>query len=127
MTLTRSETADTLALANPPSLRHNSPTLPKGSSMHYCFPGALVLLFLPWLVSDLSSRDDAQPDDAALRKAVTFYASFDDNVKGDFGAGELTLSTRFNHETEKGKFVFQKGYDPKVFRIAAGKGIQGGA
>jgi hypothetical protein len=48
-------------------------------------------------------------------------------VKGDFGGGELTLSTRFNHETEKGKFVFEKGYDPKVFRIAAGKGISGGA
>jgi hypothetical protein len=95
--------------------------------MRYGLAGFLPLLLLPWLVCGLSGSADAQEDDAALRKAVTFYASFDDSVKGDFGGGELTLSTRFNHETEKGKFVFEKGYDAKVFRIAAGKGKSGGA
>ena len=74
----------------------------------------------------------AQPNllaDAAadLLKGVTFYASFDKDVKGDFGGGDLTLSTRFNHKTEKGAFVFEKGFPQKAFRIAPGKGISGGA
>ena len=64
---------------------------------------------------------------ADLAKAVTLYASFDSEVKGDFGGGELTLSTRFNHKTEKGVFVFEKGFPQKAFRIAPGKGISGGA
>lgn len=64
---------------------------------------------------------------ADLLKAVTFYASFDTTVKGDFGGGELTLSTRSNHKTEQGVFVFEKGFPEKAFRIAPGKGISGGA
>ena len=64
---------------------------------------------------------------ADLLKGVTFYASFDTAVKGDFGGGELALSTRFNHKTEKGAFVFEKGFPEKAFRIAPGKGISGGA
>lgn len=64
---------------------------------------------------------------AALRMAVMFYASFDEAVRGDFGGGGLELSTRFNHETEAGKFVFESGFDAAKFRIAAGKGIHGGA
>jgi len=55
-----------------------------------------------------------------LRKAVTFYASFDASVAGDFGGGELALSTRSNSKTEKGALVFEKGYSEKAFRIAAG-------
>jgi len=62
-----------------------------------------------------------------LLKSVTFYASFDDAVRADFGGGELTLSTRSNHKTEKGAFVFEKGYPASAFRIAPGKGISGGA
>ena len=62
-----------------------------------------------------------------LQKAATFYASFDAAVRAGFGGGELSSATRFNHETEAGKFVFQPGIDEKVFRIAAGKGIHGGA
>ncbi|MCW5981028.1 MAG: hypothetical protein KIT09_23300 [Bryobacteraceae bacterium] len=58
---------------------------------------------------------------------LVFYASFDREVKGDFGGGALSPGTRFNHETEKGQFVFESGYDPRVFRIAAGEGIHGGA
>ena len=48
-------------------------------------------------------------------------------MRADVGKGDRTLWTRFNHETEKGKFVFEKGFDAKVFRIARGKGISGGA
>jgi Concanavalin A-like lectin/glucanases superfamily len=64
---------------------------------------------------------------ADLIKSVTFYASFDMAVKGDFGGGELTLSTRSNHKTEKGAFVFEKGFPQKAFRVAPGRGISGGA
>ena len=65
--------------------------------------------------------------DAALRKAVTLYASFDEKVRADVAGGERDLSTRFNHPTEKGQFVFDTGFDSKVFRIAKDKGKSGGA
>jgi hypothetical protein len=66
-------------------------------------------------------------DEAAVRKAVTFYASFDEAVKGDVGGGELRAGTRFPHPTEKGQFVFEKRIDSSVLKIANGKGIAGGA
>jgi hypothetical protein len=69
----------------------------------------------------------ASADEADLRKAVAFYASFDTAPEGDFGGGELTLSTRTNHKTEKGSFVFEKGFSDKAFRIARGTGVSGGA
>jgi Concanavalin A-like lectin/glucanases superfamily len=87
----------------------------------------LVYLLASALLSPGLTGADEPVDEAALRKAVTFYASFDEAVQGDFGGGELTLSTRFNHPTEKGKFVIEKGFDSKVFRIAKGKGAHGGA
>lgn len=62
----------------------------------------------------------------ALRQAVMFYASFDEAVKADVGGGQQTLDTRFNHPTEPGRFVFEKGFDERVFRIARGCGIRGG-
>lgn len=68
----------------------------------------------------------ADVDDSELRKAVTFFASFELAVKGDFGSGVLTPDTRYNHPTEKGQFVVEKGIDNKVFKIAPDKGIQGG-
>lgn len=60
-----------------------------------------------------------------LKKAVTFYASFDESLEADFAAGGRTLHTRFNHESDKNKFVFEKGFDKKLFRLSAG--IHGGA
>jgi len=72
-----------------------------------------------------ATQDQGKKDD--LVKAVLFYASFDEDVRADFGGGDLTLSTRSNDPNEKGKFLFKKGIDSKVFRIAPGKGIQGGA
>jgi lysophospholipase L1-like esterase len=64
---------------------------------------------------------------AALHKAATFYASFDEAMRGDFGGGALEPGTRSNHETEKGQFVFEKGINAKAFRVAKDKGIHGGA
>jgi hypothetical protein len=66
-------------------------------------------------------------DADALRKAVTFYASFDEAVAADLGGGRRTPGTRFDHETEQGQFVFEEGIDDQVFRIARDQGISGGA
>ena len=63
-------------------------------------------------------------DEASLKKAVLFYASFDDTLKPDVGTG--TLWTRFNHEKEPGAFAFEPGFDAKIVRIAKGKGVAGG-
>lgn len=82
---------------------------------------------LTTMLPNSNPAQDAKVDEAALRKAVTFYASFDDSLKGDFGGGNLNVRTRFNHESEAGKFVFSDGFDAKVFRVARGKGISGGA
>src|SRR4051794_2804773 len=85
----------------------------------------LAPLLLAGVLAPAAAR--AGDDEAAVRRAVTLYASFDEAIKADFGGGELTFSTRFNHATEKGQFEFVKGMTPKVFRIAKGKGVAGGA
>jgi len=89
-----------------------------------------ILLFcvVPMVVAeDRLAAEKPKADRAALVKALTFYASFDETVQADVGKGDKTLSTRFNHETEKGNFVVEKSFDAKVFRIAKGKGISGAA
>jgi hypothetical protein len=83
---------------------------------------ALLILFALALPSFAD-----EPDETAVRKAVTFYASFDEDVKGDAGGGRLTFDTRTNHPTEKGKFVVGEGVSGKAFRVAKGRGIAGGA
>jgi Concanavalin A-like lectin/glucanases superfamily len=83
------------------------------------FSLALVVLGLPAAAG--------RADEAAVRKAVTFYASFDEAVKGDFGGGDREAGTRYPHSTEKGQFLFQKGFDSTVLKIAKGKGVAGGA
>ncbi|HMF15914.1 MAG TPA: hypothetical protein VKE98_01850, partial [Gemmataceae bacterium] len=72
-----------------------------------------------------AAQDEGKKDD--LTKAVLLYASFDESVRADFGGGDLTLATRSNDPDDKTKLIFKKGFDSKVFRIAPGKGIQGGA
>jgi hypothetical protein len=81
-------------------------------------------------VAILATINLATPADdrvEALRRAVTLRASFDEAVRADQGGGDLGLSTRFNHETEKNRFVFEKGFDSAKFRIARKAGIVGGA
>lgn len=75
----------------------------------------------------LSCSSGPEAGASGLLRAATFYASFDEAVRGDFGGGAIELSTRSNHKTEKGEFVFQKGYPAHAFRIAPGKGTSGGA
>ncbi len=72
---------------------------------------------------------DAQTPEGrkAVLDSVVFYASFDEAVTADFGMGSPEVRTRFNHPSEKGRFVFEDGFDRNVFRIAAGRGVRGGA
>ncbi len=66
-------------------------------------------------------------DETLIRNAATFYASFDDAIVADFGAGGRTIATRFDNPTEAGQFVFEPGCDAKIFSIARDRGIHGGA
>ncbi len=74
-----------------------------------------------------SVRDAAKENAEAIRKAATFYASFDKELRGDFGGGTLTPSTRYPKPKEKGKFTVEKGLPGQALRIAKDKGIAGGA
>jgi hypothetical protein len=65
--------------------------------------------------------------EAALRQAVSLYCSFDREVRGDFGGGGLDFATRTGKPGQPETYVFKKGFDAKVFRIARDKGLSGGA
>jgi hypothetical protein len=91
------------------------------------FAGAALMLTVLGVVAPSRGEDKAAEGATAVRKAATFYASFDEEVRADFGGGELTPGTRYNHESEKGKFVFEKGIDARAFRVAKDKGVHGGA
>ncbi len=55
-------------------------------------------------------------DDERLRKAVTFYASFDSSLKADFSRGAALLRTRSDNPKKKGEQVFKDGYPKNAFR-----------
>ncbi|MBI4663543.1 MAG: hypothetical protein HY735_32480 [Verrucomicrobia bacterium] len=88
---------------------------------------AVICLLLSNVFMNPSFAQEPSVDENALRRAVTFYASFDEAPKGDFGGGSLALRTRFNHASEPGKFVFTDGFDAAVFRVARDRGVSGGA
>jgi hypothetical protein len=91
------------------------------------FLGMIAGVFVAGCGADSGLRESAAPATPSLLESVTFYASFDEAVAGDFGGGSLDVGTRFDHETEQGQFVFQDGFDSTIFQIASGEGIQGGA
>src|SRR5438105_3669957 len=62
--------------------------------------------------------------DDALKKAVTFYASFDESLTPEVGVG--TIKTRSGDPKEPAKLTFADGYDKNVYKIAKGKGVAGG-
>jgi predicted neuraminidase len=97
------------------------PKISKTISMAALWPLLLIMS------ADTNLAQETKVDEIRLRRAVTFYASFDEEPKGDLGGGDLNLRTRFNHETEPGKFVFTNGFDAAVFRVARDQGISGGA
>lgn len=81
---------------------------------------AFLFIFLGSTILMAETRDE-------LRKALTFYASFDEEVRGDFGGGGLIAAAREGDPAKPSEFVFKKGFDSKVFRIAKDKGVRGGA
>jgi len=85
-------------------------------------------LFAPCAVAALlaAAPAPAQPDDDALKKAVTLYASFDEHVQADIAGGGKMLNTRFNHPSQPGTFVVEPGFNDNVFRVARGRGVAGG-
>ena len=93
------------------------PNLPKCCQLTFVMCGVILL----------SRTSHGQDELKQLHNAVSFYASFDNAVTGDFGGGVLTPSTRFDHETEKGKYIYQTGFDERVFQIANGSGVHGAA
>ncbi len=93
------------------------------------FTTRIVCACLLVLANSFVTRDacvGAESNDALL-EAVGFYASFDEEVRGDFGAGNLLPQTRFDHPEQKGEFIFEKGYRSETFRINRDKGLRGGA
>jgi formylglycine-generating enzyme required for sulfatase activity len=68
----------------------------------------------------------ADVDEAALRKAVTLYASFDEALKADYGGGDLSFWTRSTEDADKKKYTYEKGFDAKAFHVARDKGVAGG-
>ena len=87
----------------------------------------LLVALVVYTLSCTTSRAAEDDQEQALANAVSLYASFDEKVRADYGGGDLTLHTRFDHPTEKGRKVYQRGYPVNAFRIAAGKGVAGGA
>jgi formylglycine-generating enzyme required for sulfatase activity len=87
----------------------------------------LFVSLAPVLVVTAFSGAAMNDPRADLRKSLAFYASFDEEIRGDFGGGVLTPSTRRDNPDKPGEFIFTDGFDAKVFRIANDKGIRGGA
>jgi len=59
-----------------------------------------------------------------LKKALTFYASFDETLTPDVGVGPI--KTRFGDPNDPAKQTFEDGYNKDIYRIAKGKGVAGG-
>jgi hypothetical protein len=84
--------------------------------------GLFSLAVLVGLLILAAAPSDAGDD--ALRKAVTFYASFDESLKPDVGFGPIM--TRFGDPKDPTRFIFEKGYNENIYKIAKGKGVAGG-
>jgi len=87
------------------------------------------IFFLPLPLFCIANVVVAQEQRGAedLLRAVTFYASFDEQVAGDFGGGGLLPQTRFNHRDKTNEYVFEEGVAKNVLRIARNRGVSGGA
>jgi len=90
----------------------------KNVTRHVSLAMVLVAMGLPF----------ARPASSAdLADSVTLYASFDRQVKADYGGGDLNLKTRVNHPFDDGSVIFEPGYPLQVFNIAENQGVAGGA
>src|SRR5262249_34870262 len=82
---------------------------------------ALFGFAITFVLMILAAPTDA--GDAALKKAVTFYASFDESLMPDVGVGPIR--TRFGDPTKPDKLTFEDGYNKDIYKISK-KGIAGG-
>jgi hypothetical protein len=83
----------------------------------------LVLL----AVCFISSSATEIPADDSIRDAVTFYASFDEQLAGSFGGGRLSVSTRSDDPKKPGQYIINSGFPAEAFRIVPDGGKHGGA
>jgi hypothetical protein len=65
----------------------------------------------------------ASAGEDALKKAVTFYASFDEGLMPDVGVGPIR--TRFGDPKDPTKFIFKDGYDKNIYKIYKQGGLAG--
>ena len=79
------------------------------------------VLFMAVMTTDVAAQE------SELRKAAMLYASFDAEVRADYGSGGREFATRTGTPGDPATYVFKKGFDANLFRIAAGKGVHGGA
>jgi hypothetical protein len=84
----------------------------------------LALLVLVLLTMLLAVAPTDAGDFASLKKAITFYASYNDTLMPDVGSGPI--KTRSGEPTSPTKFTYADGYDKSMFKIAKSKGIAGG-
>ncbi len=79
---------------------------------------AIACLVLILAAVPVSAGEDA------LKKAVTFYASFDESLTPEVGVG--TIKTRAGDPKDPKKLTFADGYNKDIYKIAKGKGVAGG-
>jgi hypothetical protein len=78
------------------------------------------------VVAALAAPAGGRPAADELKKAVTFYASFDEDVRADVGGGGRMANTRYTHPADPKQFLVQPGFDDNVFTVARGRGVAGG-
>jgi len=94
---------------------------------YFIFALALSLAACGTATEEPSAMEPSASGSNAILDSLVFYASFDREIVGDVGGGDLKAGTRFDHETEKGEFVFEEGIAGDAFRILPDAGIHGGA
>jgi hypothetical protein len=78
---------------------------------------AIVCIVVIFAAMPVSAGEDS------LKKAVTFYASFDESLKPEVGVG--AIKTRFGDPKDPKKLIFEDGHNKDIYKIAK-KGIAGG-
>ena len=86
-----------------------------------------VLWMVVGAICAAAKTGDAADQSARLRSAITFYASFDQSTTGDFGQGDLSVWTRYDHPIERGKTTSERGADPGYVQVARQAAAGGGS
>lgn len=83
----------------------------------------LKLLLLVAFAMLVFAAAPSHAGDESLKKAVSFYASFDEGLMPDVGVGPI--KTRFGDPNMPDKLTFEDGYKKDIYKISP-KGIAGG-